>query len=156
MLKMPETPQMPEMADNSALNRRTLLRGVGLVGVAGAAGVPMFNPSAGKPEGLKPDGKALGPTSDVPVGGGKLYEDAGVIVTQPKAGKFNGFSAFCTHQGCPISEFKNNQMICNCHNAIFSAEDGHVIQGPSKPPKNIKPAPKQKIVVQKGQIFKAK
>jgi nitrite reductase/ring-hydroxylating ferredoxin subunit len=152
MPEMPNSPEMPEMADQTELNRRTLLRGVGLVGVAGAAGVPLLNPT-GKP---KPDGKALGPTSDVPVGGGKLYEDAGVVVTQPKAGKFNGFDSTCTHQGCPVNEFKNNQMICTCHNAVFSADDGKVIKGPTSPPKNIKPLPKKKIVVQNGQIFKAK
>jgi nitrite reductase/ring-hydroxylating ferredoxin subunit len=149
---MPQMPDMPEPTDGSEFDRRTLLRGVGLVGAAGAAGLPLLDP-AGKP---KPDGKPLGPVSDVPVGGGKLYEDANVVVTQPKAGQFNGFDATCTHQSCPITDFKDNTMICTCHNAVYSAEDGHVITQPNIPPKPIKPAAKVKIVVQNGQIYKAK
>ncbi len=54
-------------------------------------------------DGLSVDGAALGATADIPVGGGKIFNDQKVVVTQPEAGQFKAFSAVCTHQGCIVS-----------------------------------------------------
>src|SRR5690349_10767666 len=43
---------------------------------------------------------ALAKTSDIPVNGGKIFGDHGVVVTQPVAGEFKAFSCVCTHKGC--------------------------------------------------------
>src|SRR5213592_396948 len=42
-----------------------------------------------------PAAKAIAKTADVPVGSGVIVDE--VVVTQPTAGVFKGFSAKCTH-----------------------------------------------------------
>ena len=42
------------------------------------------------------------PTSEVPVGGGKVFADTKTVVTQPTAGTFKAFDAMCPHQGCTV------------------------------------------------------
>ncbi len=74
---------------------------------------------------------ALASTSDIPVGGGKIFTDKDVVVTQPAAGTFKAFSATCTHQGCPLTDVTNGIINCNCHKSQFSATDGSVKQGPA-------------------------
>jgi len=76
----------------------------------------------------------LTPTADVPVSGGVILPDMAVVVTQPSAGTYKAFSAICTHQGCLVASVENNEIICPCHGARFSAEDGSVIQGPAQEP----------------------
>jgi len=79
-------------------------------------------------------GKVLGPVSDVPVGGGKVFTDAKVVVTQPTAGQFKGFSAVCTHQGNPIGSVQDGQIICPFHQSHFSITDGAPVSGPAATP----------------------
>lgn len=76
----------------------------------------------------------LGPTSDVPVGGGKIYPNANVVVTQPTAGDFQAFSATCTHQGCQVSSIAGDTIDCSCHGSKFSIKDGSVVTGPATQP----------------------
>ena len=68
----------------------------------------------------------LGKTSDVPVGGGKIFAAEKVVVTQPTAGDFRAFSAVCTHQGCIVATVKDNTITCTCHGSQYSATDGSV------------------------------
>jgi nitrite reductase/ring-hydroxylating ferredoxin subunit len=77
-------------------------------------------------------GTVLGPTSDVPVGGGKVFTDAKVVVTQPTAGQYKGFSAVCTHQGNPIGSVEGGQIVCPFHNSHFSITDGSPVSGPAQ------------------------
>ena len=76
----------------------------------------------------------LGPSSDVPVGGGKIYPNANVVVTQPTAGDFKAFNATCTHQGCQVSSIVGDTIDCGCHGSKFSIKDGSVVQGPASQP----------------------
>ncbi len=73
----------------------------------------------------------LGPVSDVKVGSGVVYKTAKVVVTQPAAGTFKGFTAVCTHQGCIVDNVSNGVINCNCHGSQFSITDGSVVQGPA-------------------------
>jgi nitrite reductase/ring-hydroxylating ferredoxin subunit len=86
-------------------------------------------PSSSAPAG---GGAVLGPVSDVPVGGGKVFTDAKVVVTQPTAGQYKGFSAVCTHQGNPIGSVEGGQIVCPFHNSHFSITDGSPVSGPAQ------------------------
>jgi nitrite reductase/ring-hydroxylating ferredoxin subunit len=76
----------------------------------------------------------LGPVSDVPVGGGKVFTDAKVVVTQPTAGQYKGFSAVCTHQGNIVGSVEDGQIVCPFHNSHFKITDGSVASGPAQSP----------------------
>jgi nitrite reductase/ring-hydroxylating ferredoxin subunit len=75
----------------------------------------------------------LGSTGDIPVGGGKIYTAHKVVVTQPTAGVFQGFSTTCTHAGCQVNQVQQGKILCPCHGGQFSVADGSVVGGP--PPK---------------------
>lgn len=51
-------------------------------------------------EDVEVDGEVVGAAADIPVGGGTIFPDQEVVVTQPEAGNFKAFSAVCTHQKC--------------------------------------------------------
>jgi Rieske Fe-S protein len=74
---------------------------------------------------------ALVKTADVPVGSGVIVDD--VVVTQPTAGDFKGFSSVCTHQGCNVSEVADGIIKCPCHGSEFGL-DGAVVKGPAAKP----------------------
>ncbi|MFD7498238.1 Rieske (2Fe-2S) protein [Streptomyces sp. NPDC059832] len=92
-------------------------------------------------------GAPLASTADIPEGGGKVFADRDVVVTQPKAGKFKAFSSKCTHQGCTVSSISNGTINCPCHGSKFDASTGAVAHGPAT-----KPLPARKIAVTGGSI----
>jgi len=73
-------------------------------------------------------------TTQVPVGGGKIIPGPNVVVTQPVANTFKGFSAVCTHQGCIVATIANGTIDCPCHGSKFSIKDGSVVNGPAPSP----------------------
>ena len=85
-------------------------------------------------------GMALAKTSDIPVGGGKVFKDQQVVVTQPAAGQFKAFSAVCTHQGCLVNSVSDGTINCPCHGSKYKVADGSVAGGPAPaplPPKQV-------------------
>ena len=76
----------------------------------------------------------LASTSDIEVGGGTIFADEQVVVTQPSEGTFKGFSSTCTHQGCQVAEVSDGLIHCPCHGSQFSIEDGSVQGGPASSP----------------------
>jgi len=76
-------------------------------------------------------GGALANTSDIPVGGGKVFADDKVVVTQPKSGEFRAFSAVCTHRGCTVDEVANGTINCPCHGSKYSIANASVVDGPA-------------------------
>jgi Rieske Fe-S protein len=97
----------------------------------GASGGATAGASAGGGANGGGGAPALAKTSDIPLGGGKVFEAQGVVVTQPQAGTFKAFSATCTHQGCTVNEVRNGTINCPCHGSMFSAADGSVKGGPA-------------------------
>jgi Rieske Fe-S protein len=92
-------------------------------------------------------GTVLGAASEVPVGGGKIYSAAKVVVTQPARGQYKAFSAVCTHVGCIMSEVANGTIDCPCHGGQFKITNGAVVAGP--PPS---PLPARPVKVVNGQV----
>ena len=124
----------------SGMNRRRALTGMAAAGI----GAPLLAACGGDDGGstaTEPgdsagggSGDALGATSDVPVGGGTVFADQEVVVTQPTEGDFKAFTAICTHQGCTVGKVADNTILCPCHGSAFSAEDGSVTNGPATEP----------------------
>ncbi|MFF4276626.1 Rieske (2Fe-2S) protein [Streptomyces sp. NPDC001536] len=122
----------------SAPSRRTVVAAVGAAGLA-----ITLNACGSDDDGSSSaSGSALAKTSEIPEGGGKIFKDAGVVVTQPAAGEFKAFSSKCTHQGCAVTGISNGVITCPCHKSEFSVTDGSVKQGPAT-----QPLPEQKITV---------
>lgn len=74
--------------------------------------------------------------SQVNVGKAHFFNFRGrpAVVLQPEAGRFNAFSAVCTHLGC-IVQWQNDEgeFLCPCHAGRFSAQ-GKVLSGPPPEP----------------------
>ncbi|MEU6482085.1 Rieske (2Fe-2S) protein [Streptomyces sp. NPDC047017] len=79
-------------------------------------------------------GGELARTSDIPIGGGKVFKEQRVVVTQPSQGQFKAFSAVCTHQGCTVAEVADGTIDCPCHGSMFHIADGSVTHGPATSP----------------------
>ena len=71
---------------------------------------------------------------EIPVGGGIIYDEPAIVITQPQEGVIKAFSAICTHQGCIVGEVADNVITCPCHGAQYSAENGEVLRGPAPDP----------------------
>ena len=91
---------------------------------------------------------ALVRTSKVPVGGGVIIAGRGVVVTQPRAGRFHVFSAYCTHQGCLVSQVVDRRIDCPCHGSQFSIASGAPVAGPAPTP-----LPKRPFKIVNGKIY---
>ncbi|CAL9617036.1 Cytochrome b6-f complex iron-sulfur subunit [Streptomyces sp. enrichment culture] len=89
----------------------------------------------------------LARTGDIPVGGGKVFKERKVVVTQPEEGDFKAFSAVCTHQGCVVADVSGGTINCACHNSKFALTDGAVRQGPAT-----EPLPAQQITVEGNSV----
>jgi Rieske Fe-S protein len=93
-------------------------------------------PSAAPSDGASSTGSAEGgevltSTSDIEVGGGAVFADQEVVVTQPSQGEFKCFTAICSHQGCLVSDVSDGTINCDCHGSRYDIETGDVVQGPA-------------------------
>ena len=127
---------------NNMPSRRTVVAGA----VAGGVALPVLA-ACGSSGATAKAGTKLGATSDIPVGGGKIFDDAQIVVTQPTRGDFKAFSAVCTHQGCLVSSVSDGEIHCPCHGSAFSATDGSVKVGPAT-----QAMPSESITVKNGEI----
>lgn len=126
------------------LDRRTVMRTAGVVGlgVAGAATLTACGGGTSSTAGSSASGSSgaggAAPdvirVTDIPVGGGKVFDTAKIVVTQPKAGEFKAFSAICTHKGCTVAGVANGSITCPCHGSTYDAATGQVTGGPAPAP----------------------
>jgi Rieske Fe-S protein len=128
-----------EDADRVSSRRIVILAGAaamaGLAAVVGACGRPGGRPeavAAPSPATTDQCGQAIAPTSDIPVGGGAVFSDRRVVVTQPSPGEFRGFGIVCTHDGCELDRVTDGTINCPCHGSRYSIVDGSVVQGPAR------------------------
>ncbi|QFZ21200.1 Rieske (2Fe-2S) protein [Saccharothrix syringae] len=117
----------------STCSRRTLIIGTGAAVVGGGALVAGCGEVVRTAE-PPPPGTALGTASSIPVGGGQILAEAGVVVCQPQEGVFKAFSSICTHRGCAVTSVGSGQIVCDCHHSVFSMTDGSVTDGPAEQP----------------------
>jgi Rieske Fe-S protein len=132
--------------------RRNVLAGAGL-GLAATA-LAACSTYGKKPEAAStsstPAGTAGAPapaltkTAAVPVGSGVIVGD--IVVTQPTAGVFKGFSTVCPHAGCNVSKVADGTIDCPCHGSKFDLQ-GAVVNGPAT-----KPLEPKAVVVQGDSI----
>lgn len=147
-----------DAADGSS--RRVVLVGAGATGLAGLAGLLAAcggstggsggGSAGGYGGGAGSDsteaggaGESLAQTSEIPVGGGKVFEGQKVVVTQPDRGDFKAFSAVCTHRGCTVDTVADGLISCPCHGSQYSVTDGSVQGGPAP-----EPLPAEQITVE--------
>jgi Rieske Fe-S protein len=126
------------------LDRRRALAGTAAVGIAlpvlaacsadfatDTADDPQTAPSASPSASPATSGDVITTTAEVPVGGGRIFPDQQVVVTQPTEGEFKCFTAVCTHQGCIVSSVSYGGIRCECHGSGFSIEDGSAVNPPA-------------------------
>jgi Rieske Fe-S protein len=131
--------------DDVQLPRQRVIRGAGVVMAAGAlaacskteekpaATAESATTSADSAPAMTaaPGGDAIAKTADVPVGSGVIVDE--VVITQPAAGEFKGFSSKCTHKGCAVNKVADGTIDCPCHGSKFNL-DGTVAKGPATEP----------------------
>ncbi|MFF9036895.1 Rieske (2Fe-2S) protein [Streptomyces sp. NPDC014892] len=118
-----------------------------LVGCGGGNGGDSGEETSPGDAGTGGAGEELAGTADIPVGGGRIFEDQKVVVTQPQEGDFKAFSAVCTHQGCIVSGVSDGTIDCACHGSKFKITDGAVVRGPAT-----RPLPAEEIKVSGNSI----
>ncbi len=148
------TDQTTDSQPRRAVSRRAVIAAGGALGAAGVLAAcggggdtsPTTTPTTGaapdptgttapapaptSTTGAAPDG-ALAPVSEIPVGGGQVFDGPKIVVTQPADGDIQAFTAVCPHQGCLVSTVTDNEILCPCHGSLFSAANGDVIRGPA-------------------------
>lgn len=160
-----ESARAPGDAPAGGGTRRGLLIGAGLAGIAGLAaacggsgdddaggsGGGDGGASGGRQGGGSGGGgTALASAAEIPVGGGKVFKDAKVVVCQPAQGEFKAFSIKCTHRGCDVGSVSDGTINCPCHGSKFKIADGSVANPPAD-----KPLEEKRITVQSDKIMLA-
>jgi Rieske Fe-S protein len=98
---------------------------------AGESSTTTAGPPATGGTAAAPAANVIAKTADVPVGSGVIVDK--VVVTQPTAGVFKGFSSTCTHKGCTVDKIADGTIDCPCHGSKFNL-DGSVAKGPATTP----------------------
>jgi Rieske Fe-S protein len=101
------------------------------------------SPTGQETAGRETAGQELASTDEIPVGGGKIFKEEEVVVTQPEQGRFKAFSAICTHQRCTVASVSDGTINCVCHGSKFRIADGSVAHGPAT-----RPLPAEQITVE--------
>ena len=128
------------VSSDPAVSRRAVIVaagvGVGVAACGAPAAVPASTPAPAPPPTTSPPAdpcaRAFAQTADIPVGGGKIYPDIPVVVTQPTPGEFRGFGVVCTHDGCTLTSVADGTINCPCHGSRFAITDGSVVRGPAR------------------------
>lgn len=128
--------------------RRTVLLATGATGAAAlVAACGGGGDDSGSASTSATAGQALADTDEIPVGGGKIFKDEKIVVTQPEQGQFKAFSAICTHQRCTLASVSDGTINCPCHGSKFRIADGAVAHGPAT-----RPLPAEDIVVEGSSV----
>ncbi|MER8008610.1 MULTISPECIES: Rieske (2Fe-2S) protein [unclassified Streptomyces] len=127
--------------------RRTVILATGAAALAAGCSKYGDGNGSGSSSAKASTGQELAKTSDIPVGGGKIFKEQKVVVTQPKKDEFKAFSAICTHLGCTVGAVADGTINCPCHGSKYRIADGSVAGGPAP-----KPLPAEQIEVKGNSI----
>ena len=127
--------------------RRTVILATGAAALAAGCSKYGDGSGSGSSSAKASAGQELAKTSDIPVGGGKIFDQQKVVVTQPQKDEFKAFSAICTHLGCTVSAVADGTINCPCHGSKYRIADGSVAGGPAP-----KPLPAEQIEVKGNSI----
>jgi Rieske Fe-S protein len=140
------------------LSRRSVVRGVLVSGCAAIAGFVAGRSRAADAGDAPTAANAYGPaapadrflarTDDLEADGGLVLTEARIVLTRAADGTVRGFSATCTHQGCPVGSVAAGVISCPCHASRFDAESGSVISGPAT-----RALPSVPVVVRDGGVY---
>ncbi|GEL16781.1 QcrA and Rieske domain-containing protein [Pseudonocardia asaccharolytica] len=133
--------------DGGRLDRRTVVKLGIAAGCGSLVGCVTYGQGQQTPPAQPAAGQTLVAAADVPVGGGVILADRGIVVTQPAAGEFRAFSSTCTHQGCTVAKVGGGTIDCPCHGSRFDVASGAPVAGPAP-----RPLPQQAITVEGGSI----
>jgi cytochrome b6-f complex iron-sulfur subunit len=150
----PDAPGPGTTAPATASSRRSFLRWLGGLTIVSTTAMILtpvvgFLIPTGRGRAAGGDRVAVGSTSDIPVGAGKVVAMGAkpAVVVNTEQG-VRAFSAICTHLGCVVAW---NDMVgaiqCPCHDGRFNPSTGAVVSGP--PPAPLPPIP---VTVEGDQI----
>jgi nitrite reductase/ring-hydroxylating ferredoxin subunit len=136
---------MSDQIEPGKATRRGVFAGAGAVGAAsllaacGGEDAPTVSASTAPTTATTTaakgaSGTVVAKTADIPVGGGKIFPEQGVVVTQPTANVFVGFDSICTHQQCVLTSVSDGKINCACHFSAFAINDGGVLSPPASKP----------------------
>jgi Rieske Fe-S protein len=141
------------------LSRRSALRGAAVAGLGAVVGFVVAR--AGRGDAPRPGtaANAYGPGApsgdrelarldQLPSGGGLVVADDKIVLTRGSDDVVHGFSAICTHQGCPVSSVAAGAIVCPCHGSRFDAATGAVLTGPAT-----RPLPPLPVEVRDGVVW---
>jgi Rieske Fe-S protein len=121
---------------SSCLTRRTFVGLAGALSLAALPGCTVYEQTSaarGAPAAPPSTGTPVAKSADIPVGSGRIFAAANVVISQPTQGRFQAVSATCTHAGCQVSRVDTGTISCLCHGSQF-ALDGKVLHGPATSP----------------------
>jgi nitrite reductase/ring-hydroxylating ferredoxin subunit len=131
-------------ADSLPVSRRTMIMNAGLAAaaLAGLSSCTNYGTDQAPPGGASSGGGGsaaiTAKTSDIPVGGGKIFVDKDLnqhaVITQPTEGNFKAFTSICTHAQCDVAEVTTTINCSACHGSKFSITDGSVVNPPAPSP----------------------
>jgi nitrite reductase/ring-hydroxylating ferredoxin subunit len=118
--------------DEPAFSRRAVIAAAAAgVGVAACGRAPDAPATSPIPTAAPETGRPVALATDIPVGGGRIFPDARVVVTQPTPGEFHGFGIVCTHDSCELTSVSGGTINCPCHGSRYAITDGSVVRGPA-------------------------
>ena len=134
-------------SSDTPVSRRAVIAaavGIGATAACAPAVGPAASPQTTDPAAAPSVGAGLQPAptsrvprpvanvAEIPVGGGRVFPERRVVVTQPTAGEFRGFGIVCTHDGCELNAVADGTINCPCHGSRYAITDGSVVQGPAR------------------------
>jgi nitrite reductase/ring-hydroxylating ferredoxin subunit len=153
-------PRVNAADEQPVVSRRAVIvaaAGVGATAACGTTAGPAASPStdsataptaAPAPPARTRTPRPVAATTDIPVGGGRVFPELRVVVTQPSPGEFHGFGIVCTHDQCELNSVAGGTINCPCHGSRFALTDGSVVRGPA-----LTGLRKEKLAVDGGRIL---